>query len=392
VQSLEIADDTKKYITEKLNPILIELTQVLIRHTPRDIKRFILQWLKMLKDGGSKDLVIEHAKLLEELTKLQGENKAVSVIASTMNDTGGADAKDEESEEDDDDDMVDEIEIIPIKKAGGRQSVSAEAYGAWNQKQKFEPPVHAKDDAQKERIAGTMAKSFLFNALEGEDKDTVILAMEEVNAAADEVMIKQGDDGDFLFVIESGTLECILNKDGEDIVVKTCVAGDVFGELALLYNQKRAATVKAKEACKLWKLDRDSFNEIVKTAAQTGREKTVAFLKTVPILKGLDESQVSQLCDAVRLEHVPEDTFVVKQGDAGDTFCIIKEGPAKAIKDQDTVKQYEAGEFFGELALLKNAPRAASVLTTSKSSLLSIERKAFNRLLGSLDGLNSNKY
>merc|ERR1712216_931036 len=178
------------------------------------------------------------------------------------------------------------------------------------------------------------------------DLDTVILAMLEVNAEAGEVMIKQGDDGDFLFVIEQGALECIINRDGNDIVVKTCVAGDVFGELALLYNQKRAATVKAKEACKLWKLDRESFNHIVKAAAQSGREKTVNFLKTVPILKGLDDAQLSQVCDAVRLEHVSEDQFVVKPGD---TFYIIKEGTAKAIKDQDTVKQYEAGEFFGEL-------------------------------------------
>jgi len=193
-------------------------------------------------------------------------------------------------------------------------------------------------------------------------------------------------------VIETGALECILNKDGQDIVVKTCVAGDVFGVLALLYNQKRAATVKAKDACKLWKLDRDSFNQIVKGAAQNSREKTVSFLKTVPILKGLDESQFSQITDAVRVEHVEEDTLVVKQGDEGDKFFIIKSGTAKAVRDQDTVKLYQEGEFFGELALLKNAPRAATVIATSKSSFLTIERKAFTRLLGSLSGLNTNEY
>jgi len=389
VQSLEIADDTKKYITEKLNPILIELTQVLIRHTPRDIKRFILNWLKMLKDNGSKDLVLEHAKLLEELTKLKEENKAVSVIASTMQSEGAAADKEEEESEEDDDDVVDEIpENFVQKKTGARGSVSAEAYGAWNQQKEFKAPEYPKTDDQRTRLTATLAKSFLFQAIEGSDLDTVILAMQEVTAAAGDVMIKQGDDGDFLFVIEQGALECIINKDGTDVVVKTCVEGDVFGELALLYNQKRLATVKAKDACKLWKLDRETFNGVVKTAAQNTREKYIGFLKTVPILNGLNDAQFAQICDAVRVEKVEEDATVVKQGDPGDKFYIIKTGTAKAVKDQETVLVYKEGDFFGELALLQDKPRQASVFSTSAASFLTLERKAFKRLLGNLDSIN----
>jgi len=57
----------------------------------------------------------------------------------------------------------------------------------------------------------------------------VIGAMKEVNATPKQRVINQGDTGDFLFVIESGALECIIKVDGADKVVKTCLAGDVFG-------------------------------------------------------------------------------------------------------------------------------------------------------------------
>merc|ERR1719163_360870 len=109
--------------------------------------------------------------------------------------------------------------------------------------------------------------------------------MGEVKLAAKERCINQGDDGDFLFVIEQGKLNCIIKlPDGSDKVVKTCVSGDVFGELALLYNCPRAASVDADEACVLWQLDRDTFNNIVKEAAQKKRDRYDAFLTKVPLL------------------------------------------------------------------------------------------------------------
>merc|ERR1719235_2293693 len=171
------------------------------------------------------------------------------------------DAKEEEEEEEEDDD--DELDEIPesMKKPEGqmktaRASVSAEAYGAWNQKKAFTPPEYPKSDDQKKRLGEVLGKSFMFNGLETKDFDAVIGAMLEVNAEPEQVLIKEGDDGDFLFVIESGILDCKKVIGGEEKVVKTCEAGDAFGELALLYNCPRAASVVAREKCVLWKLDR----------------------------------------------------------------------------------------------------------------------------------------
>jgi len=67
-------------------------------------------------------------------------------------------------------------------------------------------------------------------------------------------------------------------------------------------------------------------------------------------------------------------------------------GTAVAKKDGRDVMNYVEGSFFGELALLKNEPRAATVEATTKCQLLSLERAAFNRLLGGVGSMLTVKY
>lgn len=71
-----------------------------------------------------------------------------------------------------------------------------------------------------------------------------------------------------LYIVESGTLKCTKVIDGKETFLKKYTAGDVFGELALLYNAPRAATIVAETNTQLWVLDRNTFNHIVKDASQ----------------------------------------------------------------------------------------------------------------------------
>ena len=88
----------------------------------------------------------------------------------------------------------------------------------------------------------------------------------------------------------SGTLSCskIFPGKVDPTFLKAYQAGEAFGELALLYDAPRAATITASEDCVLWKLDRDTFNHIVKDAAQRRREKYEAFLEQVPIFETME--------------------------------------------------------------------------------------------------------
>jgi cAMP-dependent protein kinase regulator len=108
------------------------------------------------------------------------------------------------------------------------------------------------------RIKTRLLQSFMFSALDDKDLKIVVDAMEERNAVEGEKIIEQGEDGDNLYVVESGTLRCekIFAGNTEPTELKTYVPGEAFGELALLYNAPRAATIIAKESATLWGLDR----------------------------------------------------------------------------------------------------------------------------------------
>merc|ERR1719487_477717 len=269
-----------------------------------------------------------------------------------------------------------------------RQSVSAEAYGQWNQKKAFTPPTYPKTPEQTQRLSETLGKSFLFSELEKADMDLILKAMKEQVFEPGKKVINEGDDGDYLFVIEKGTLDCVKNIGGEDKVVKVVSAGDVFGELALLYNCPRAANVLAKENCVCWQLDRETFNHIVKDAAVKRRNKYDAFLKSVTLISSLEAYERSQIADALKAEIRASGEKIITQGEPGDKFYIVEEGTLYATKDGQRVMDYKAGDYFGELALLKNQPRAASVIVeSSNAKVLSMTRLSFNKMLGPLADL-----
>lgn len=188
-------------------------------------------------------------------------------------------------------------------------------------------------------------------------------------------------------MIGSGSLDCHrTDGEGEKKLLKTYAPGEFFGELALLYNAPRAATVVAKEACTLYSLDRETFNAIVKELAAKRRETFDNALKQVKILDSVSAYERQQIADAIRLETFKAGDVIIREGEEGNTFYMVMEGEAKAVKGGAEVLKYKAGDYFGERALLKNEPRAATIEVTSEQcKLMMLDRKSFNRMLGPID-------
>mmetsp|Transcript_90860 Transcript_90860/g.266014 ORF Transcript_90860/g.266014 Transcript_90860/m.266014 type:complete len:404 (-) Transcript_90860:371-1582(-) len=395
VDGLPFADDKKKYILEVLDPILEEMVSDVLTEMPKSPHEFMINWLR--KRSGvamtsTRSIAQTNAMLKQELKQLTGcLEEAGTVIKEDKN--APADADEDEEEEDDDCDEIPESFKKPEQQMGrARQSVSAEAYGQWNKKQQFTAPTHSKTDEQKERLKGTLQKSFMFSGLESQDMETILMAMKEVTFENGKKVIVEGENGDYLFVIEKGSLDCSKMINGEEKVVKTCVPGDVFGELALLYNCPRAATVIAKDECVCWQLDRETFNHIVKDAAMKRRNKYDAFLKSVALISSLGDYERSQIADALKSETRMQGDVIVKQDEPGDKFYIVEDGSLYATKNDAKVMDYKAGDYFGELALLKNQPRAASVIVSSETAkVLSMSRVSFSKMLGPLQDILSKK-
>jgi cAMP-dependent protein kinase regulator len=184
-------------------------------------------------------------------------------------------------------------------------------------------------------------------------------------------------------------------------MVKVCEPGDAFGELALMYNAPRAATVKTVGEGTLWVLDRQTFTNIVLQATRAKRERWIAFISSITLFERMDSHEKDKLCDALRIEKHTAGTHIIKQGEPGEKFYILESGECVAMKvfnpgtDAKEVLQYKRGDYFGELAVLHNEPRAASIVAKTDVEVLCLDRKSFKVLLGPLEDIirrNTTRY
>lgn len=118
-----------------------------------------------------------------------------------------------------------------------------------------------------------------------------------------------------------------------------------------------------------------------------------AFLKTVMLFEGLDDEQIERIASIVYKESIPTGVNILQEGEEGDKMYIIQEGTAEVSRTltlkvtrhefgqkEKTFIRLSPGFFFGEMALLENDVRSATVATVSDCKLFVIDRETFNAL------------
>ena len=376
----------------------------------------MIDWLQKFGGYTSTGLTIDEKKELESLRlqvkkyRSMEEAKKEEIKEETKDDDKSQSQSDSEEDDIDPelDNIVNKINSNPQMKKMSllpRSGVSAEVYGMFHKKENFVARVIKKTPEQIQRIKSSVIHSFLFGNLEPKDLEVVINAMEEKRYKKGQNIITQGDNGDCLYFVEEGNLNCFKKFQGQDEpkLVKKYQPGDAFGELALLYNAPRAATITAESNEVIaWVLDRETFNHIVKEAAQKKREKYENFLKNVEILSTIEPYELMQISDALKTATFKKGDYIIKEGEMGDVFYILEEGACEATKTlepgkPDTViKEYTVGDYFGERALIKGEPRACNIIASSDTvKVISLDRISFKRLLGPIEEIlkrNIDKY
>jgi cAMP-dependent protein kinase regulator len=275
----------------------------------------------------------------------------------------------------------------PSRSRSRRTAVSSEALVADDN---FVPTVVPKTTDQEMRIRQAISKNFLFASLTEDILAKVIGAMFEVKKVTGDIVMREGDEGDNFYILEDGECEFLI----KDNVVGKVASGGSFGELALMYDSPRAATVRvATPTALLWGVDRQSFRQLVLTSTLKKRRMYESFLQEVPILQTLTNYERSTLADAFQEKVVSKGDKVISQGEDGDaSFYIVAEGAARVTADvggsERDLKSLTKGDYFGEIALLERKPRAANVVVESdKATMLYIEGDAFHRLLGNISDI-----
>ncbi|KIW28073.1 uncharacterized protein PV07_07757 [Cladophialophora immunda] len=283
--------------------------------------------------------------------------------------------------------------------AGRRTSVSAESMQPDSDSGSWKPPKHPKTPEQYERLRHAVAGNFLFSSLDEESFNLVLDALVEKTIPAPNIkVITQGDEGDYFYVIESGDFDIYINPsgaveagpDGMGNKVATIGPGGSFGELALMYNAPRAATVvSSSKGGLLWALDRVTFRRILMNNAFQKREMYEGFLGEVPLLSSLKPYERSKIADALETVKYEPGQNIITEGEPGDAFYLLESGHAVAYRHgvDHPVREYGRGGFFGELALLDDKPRAASVVAKDNVTVAKLGRDGFKRLLGPVESI-----
>ena len=275
-----------------------------------------------------------------------------------------------------------------LKRGKGRQKVRAQGVNVHGKS--LHIPSYEKSDRVIKFLtdALTSDSNFLFSSLSSDELGLLINAMAPHECTSETLIIKQGDIGDYFYVVEEGKVD--FQVDGNS--VGNCGRGASFGELALLYDSPRAATCVADTDCKLWKVDQHTFRYMLAKQQANQNKQINEILVKVPFLSELEDQALSKIIDALTTVHFKKGDFIFKKGEVGDMFYILEKGTAKVhdIGFGDTKFDdidIESGAYFGERALLTGEPRAANVTATSDCVCLALSREAFEATLGPLQSL-----
>ena len=290
-----------------------ELLQEMVVSQPEDPVEFMIKRLEMVcKDSQGADYDLIEGEVAGTVQKSDAPKEAA---ADSDSDDGADDGPDEPPP--------------PPPQRKQRQSVSAEAYGAFNERKAYVPKVIAKDEAQTARLQEVLQACWMFKHHTPENMKIILDAMQEKQVEAGTRLIQEGDEGEVMWVIEDGELDCIKVIKGEEKVVKTCKRGDVFGELALLYNCKRAASVVASRACILWELDRETFKAICYEAAQKAPPEYEGFSAPAGAYEAAPAVSFSEAAPAVAAVAAADEEAKADDSDASDDEAPDESAPVK---------------------------------------------------------------
>jgi CRP-like cAMP-binding protein len=251
------------------------------------------------------------------------------------------------------------------------------------------------------------------------------LCMREQRFVTGYDVIRQGDAGTGFYIIKEGKVKVTRLDKGTETQIAVLKSGDYFGEAALLNNSPRGATVSTMEPCRLLFLDSTSFTNLFskdRLNVQFAKRKAISAEKTNPMFNAvlpsnvvktkdsktntlitnallhnilfvdLTEQQKRDVIAEMYMVEVKAGTNVITQGEIGDNLYVVQSGDFDIFVGTKKVTQRGPGTYFGELALLYNSPRAATVTATSNARLWAVDRFTFRRIVNGLSEATLNAH
>ncbi len=245
----------------------------------------------------------------------------------------------------------------------------------------------------KTRDEDLLRRSSLFRLLPEEHFDKLRPLLREEQFDFGEIIVRQGDPADAVYVIISGRARAIkMQPNGEEIALGTLRPGDIFGEAALSDGGTRAATVRCSTGVEALRLARTDFFELAERIPDlkqhielTARHRALqGFLYEFSNFGRLPASALRSLIAKLEPVQVEKGNLIIEEGAPAGPMYILEKGRARAFAQnngsQKNLAFYRDGDFFGELSILNGSSRAASVEAFSDCRLLALEPEAVQDL------------
>jgi CRP-like cAMP-binding protein len=243
----------------------------------------------------------------------------------------------------------------------------------------------------------------LFSKLPREPFAAVVEALEVRKRSAGELVVEEGEAGASMFALVEGRVVVVRHlASGEKRKVGELEEGSFFGELALISEGPRLASVLAVQPVVLVELTRTRLAEVVRRFPVVGqvvqafyRERMVEnVLRSNPVFAPLGPEQKQAVAREFALREVKQGEVVLQQGQQGDAFYLLLRGRCTPyhVPPDGREKAYPSlreGDVFGEISLLLGKPVTATVRADMASVVLRLDREAFERLILSQPGMRS---
>ncbi|KAM9808688.1 cGMP-dependent protein kinase 2 isoform 3-T6 [Syngnathus typhle] len=249
-----------------------------------------------------------------------------------------------------------------------------------------------KDSEIKKLMNDAITNNDFLKRLEPQHTREMVDCMYEKVYTKGQLVIHEGESGNYLYVLADGSLQVI--QSGK--LLSELRPGTAFGELAILYNCKRTATVKAVTESRVWALDRQTFQAIMMRTAQARHEEYFSFLRSVSLLQELPEEKLAKIVDCLEVDYFEKGDYIIREGEEGDTFFIIAKGQVivtqstEGFAEPQQIKTLGVGHYFGEKALISEDLRSANIICNENDTqCLVVDRDNFNQMVGTYEELQS---
>ncbi len=205
--------------------------------------------------------------------------------------------------------------------------------------------------------------------------------------ASGDIVFERNDYTNTFFTIVQGEVDIRIDPQDPSRVV-TLGQGEFFGEIGLLSGRRRSATVLAGKNCVLVESPRRTMIKLINSVESVKRVLDQAFIVRqirTYLAPDVDADDLAEVIETATLEAFKQDQALFEQGEEGDAVHLIRRGSvtvSRRIGGKETVMAYvPAGYYVGEMALLTDAPRAATIRAAVPTETVKIDGGAFKRLL-----------